>query len=414
MRFQSVALLLLLTPAAYAQQHNANFDAERKRADELYTAGKHLEALALYEDLCKQDQTIAVFAERHGAGLLLQSAAVKDPKERMVAREQGIAEIRRAQKLGDKSPYVQAVLAENAKSLFGSIMSGVPLSIGYTYGGTAEAQEALRQAEASFNANDLAGAITLYQKAVELDPKWYMASLFTGDAYFRMKDFANAGVWYQKAIDIDPDRDTAYRYLGDALYKSGEPSKAKVMYERAIVAEPYSKTSWLSLQQWINITHTPASRVRVNRPAIHTLNGVLQPDADLATETGDGRSAWIEYEKSRVAHGALTTNQPIVAGGTDATGRLTPSGYRHSIAEESDAIRAMLADVRAKMKAGTVDEAKLDPSIKTLMQIDHDGMLECWVALDAADAGIRSDYANFRASHRDLLEQYIDKYVLHG
>ena len=59
--------------------HDPNFESERKQADELFLTQKPLEALPLYEDLCRQDPTIAVFAERHAAGLLAKQATLSDP-----------------------------------------------------------------------------------------------------------------------------------------------------------------------------------------------------------------------------------------------------------------------------------------------------------------------------------------------
>jgi hypothetical protein len=48
-----------------------------------------------------------------------------------------------------------------------------------------------------------------------------------------------------------------------------------------------------------------------------------------------------------------------------------------------------------------------------LLDLDKDGMLECWILLNGADQGIVQDYAAYRATHRALLHAYIDKYVIH-
>jgi tetratricopeptide (TPR) repeat protein len=136
-------------------QHEANFDAERKQANDLFLAGEILKSLPLYEDLCR------------------------------------------------------------------SAISGFPLSVGYLYHGSAEAQPVMKEAAAAFGREDLAGALKLYLRAAQMDPKWYDAALYSGDTYFRQGDMDDAGIWYTKAIAIDPDRDTAYRYWGDALMKAG-------------------------------------------------------------------------------------------------------------------------------------------------------------------------------------------------
>ncbi len=393
-------------------QHGPNFDAERKQANDLYLAGRALEALPLYEDLCRQDQIIAVFAERHGAGLLAKVMTIQDAKEKQAVMAQALAEIRRAQSLGDNSPYVQTILALQAKSPLGSIISGVPLTIAYTYRPTPEAQTVEKDGEAAYGQGDWAAAAEKYKQAYALDPKWYMAALFAGDAYFHLHDAADAGQWFQKAIDIDPDCETAYRYWADTLFKNGDREGAKSKFEEAVVAEPYGRAAMLGLQQWATVMHFQVVRPQVVIPQFTVPGGKLAVDPALATETGDGHASWLVYEQTRVAHGAQMQFQPMVAGAADVNGVLHPSGYRHSLEEESDSIHSMLGDVQRKLQAGTVTSDRLEPSLKKLLEIDKDGMIDCWIVLNAADAGIRADYPAYHKDHRELLAAYIDRYML--
>ena len=410
-----ILLSLLLASALFAQttasQHDANFDAERKQANDLFVAGKVLESLPLYEDLCRQDPTIAVFAERHGSGLIQKSATLSGSAQKAM-QDQGMAEIRRAQSLGDNSAYVQQMLSVGSKTPIGAILTGVPLTAGYMYHGTIEAQAVLKDAEAAFGRQDYPAAVKLYQKAAGLDPKWYDAALYTGDAYFRMADMTNAGVWYAKAIEIDPDRDTAYRYWADALIKTGDKDGAKVKVEQALIAEPYSKSAWLELQQWANLTKTPVALPRLVRPDFKTANGVLQADLSLATDPGNGMKAWLVYEDCRVKHGGMTLSQAIVGGASAANGQLTPTGYRHSLAEEGECLRATALELRTKIIEGTLIQSNLDPSLQTLLALDKTGLLDCWIVLNAADAGIRFDYPAYRKEHREKLANYIERYII--
>ena len=401
------------TATAPTPQHGPNFDTERKQANDLYMAGKPLEALPLYQDLCQQDQTIAVFAERHAAGLLAKVMTIQDATEKQAVMAQGLAEIRRAQSLGDNSPYVQSILALQAKSPLGSIFSGVPLTVAYTYRTTPEAQAVEKEGEAAYGQGDWSVAAEKYKQAYALDPKWYFAALFAGDAYFHLHDVADAGQWFQKAIDIDPDCETAYRYWGDTLFKNGDREGAKSKFEEAVVAEPYGRTAMLGLQQWAALMHFQIVHSQVVIPRFTISGGKLAEDPAIENETGDGHASWLVYEQTRVAHGAQMQFQPIVAGATDVNGVLHPSGYRHSLAEESESIHAMLADVQRKLKAGAVTSDRLEPSLKYLLEIDKGGMIDCWILLNAADAGIRADYPAYRKDHRDLLAAYIDRYILH-
>ena len=392
--------------------HESNFESERKQADELFLAQKPLEALPLYEDLCRQDPTVAVFAERHGAGLLAKAITLSDPSDQMKVHVQAINEIKRAQKLGDNSAYVRAVLNADSKTLVGAILSGIPLTVGYTYHGKPEAQAVFHEAEAAFGRSDWATAAKLYVQAAGLDPGRHDPALYAGDSYFRVKDGANAGVWFAKAIAIDPERETAYRYWGDALFQAGDQAGAREKFVEAVVVEPYGNPPILELGQWAQRTGHQLVKPAITRPEFTTPGGTLQIDPQLAASAQDGRSSWIVYQQYRVAHGARTLNQLIVAGGSDANAVVTPSEYRHTVAEEHAALRAMLADIDAKLRSGALTEANLDPSIRNIRSLEKANALGAWVAINAADAGIRSDYADYRAHHRQHLVDYVNNYLI--
>lgn len=402
------------TPAV--PHHEANFESERTRADELFLAQKPLEALPLYEDLCRQDPTVAVFAERHGAGLFAKEATIHDPdpdsKVRFKVHQQAIAELRRARALGDNSAYVRTALNADSKTLAGAIVAGIPLTAGYTYHGKPEAQAVLRDAEAAFARSDWAGAAKLYVSAATLDPTWYDPALFAGDSFFRMKDLANATLWFSKAVAIDPDRETAYRYWGDALFQAGDRDGARQKFVEANVAEPYGIPAISELGQWAQRTGHQIVKPAIARPEFITPDGVLKIDPALAASTTDGRASWIVYQQYRVAHGARTLNQPILGGSIDANAVVTTKDYRHTIAEEHAALRAMLADIDEKVKAGTLQEANLDGSIRNLRNLERANALGAWVAINAADAGIRSDYPDYRAHHRKHLLEYVNGYLI--
>lgn len=400
-------------PSISVVHHESNFDSERKQANELFLAQKPLEALPLYEDLCRQDPTVAVFAERHGAGLLAKQATLSDPAAQSKLRLQAINELKRAQSLGDNSAYVRTVLSANTKTFVGAIIAGIPLTVGYTYAGKPDAQAVFHQAEAAFGRSDWTAAVQLYTQAAALDPAWYDAALYAGDTYFRLKNGTDAGIWFAKAIAIDPDRETAYRYWGDALFQTGDPLSSREKFVEAIVAEPYATPPFLELGQWAQRTGHQIVKPAITRPEFTTPDGVLKIDPELAASTQDGRASWIVYQQYRVAHGARTLNQTIVAGASDANAVVHPSGYQHTIAEEHEALRAMLADIDSKLKAGTLLEANLDPSISNLRKLEAANALGAWIAINAADAGIRSDYPEYRAHHRKHLIDYINAYLIH-
>jgi tetratricopeptide (TPR) repeat protein len=400
------------TPSSGGPQHEPNFESERKQANALFLAQKPLEALPLYEDLCRQDPTVAVFAERHGAGLFAKEATLSDPAERMKIHLQAINEIKRAQALGDNSAYVRTALSVDTKTLVGAIIAGIPLTVGYTYHGTPDAQAIFNEAEAAFGRSDWAAAASLYVKAAALDPSWYVPAVCAGDAFSRMQDTAHAGIWFAKAIAIDPDRETAHRYWGDVLFRAGDPIGARETFVEAVVAEPYGTPPISELIQWARRTGHQIVKPAITRPDFTTPDGALRVDPELAASTQDGRSSWIIYQQYRVAHGARVLDQLILAGGSDANAVVTPSGYRHTIAEEHAALRAMLADVGTKLQSGALTEANLDPSIRNIRTLEAANVLGAWIAISAEDAGIRSDYPDYRAHHRKHLVDYVNTYLI--
>lgn len=414
----SLGVSLVAQQQAPAPQHQANFDQERQQADALYVAGKPLEALPLYEDLCKQDPTVAVFAERHGTGLLKKADVTADPQVKNQLMSAGIAEILRAQSLGDNSPYVASVLNASSKTPENAALNAplgmLPLTVGYMHAGSEKAQALYAQAEQAFAQGNFAAAAPLYVKAAQADPQWYMPALNAGDAYFHLKDWKNANLWYGKAVAIDPERETAYRYWGDELFAAGDVMGAKARYVDAVIAEPFTAVTWSKLAEWAKVTRTSFIIPRVDRPEFTTANGVLKVDTALEKETGDGRSSWLVYQRVRAAHGAPSAGQLKMAGATGANGQFTPSGYVHSLAEEMDALNAMLADVQKKVAAGTLAEAKLDLGIRRMLALQKMGFLEPFVMLNFSDAGLRHGYPAYRAAHRDVMVRYLNQVVAVG
>ena len=268
------------------------------------------------------------------------------------------------------------------------------------------------EAEAAFGRSDWAAAAKLYAQAASLDPGWYDPALYAGDSFFRMKDGPNAGIWYAKAVAIDPDRETAYRYWGDSLFRAGDQASARDKFVEAVVVEPYSNQPLSELGQWAQRTGHQVVKPAITRPEFTTPGGALRIDPELAASIQDGRASWIVYQKYRVAHGARTLNQLIVPGALDANAAVTPNEYRHTIAEEHAALRAMLADIDTKIQSGALAEASLDPAIRNIRNLEKANVLGAWIAINAADAGIRSDYPDYRAHHRKHLVDYVNNYLI--
>jgi len=261
--------------------------------------------------------------------------------------------------------------------------------------------EAFQRAEKLFATGDLAGAIQQYEAAFAADPKMYEAPLFAGDSEFKRGNFAAANQWYAKAVAIDPDRETAYRYWGDCLMKQGDTTQAEGKFIDAIIAQPYQRTPRVGLKQWADSTGALLAPPPIKLPARPTVDakGNVSITIDPSIKDTSVVSASMMYSMNSATWHSKKFKETYPA----------EAQYRHSLAEEVDGIRGALT-VLSEQK---ITPEKMDPTWRTLSAIDKDGMLECWILLDAPDQGIAQDYLAYRAKHRDLLHAYIAKYDVH-
>jgi tetratricopeptide (TPR) repeat protein len=370
-----------------AAKSDAEVQKENVQAETLYQQQNFLGALPLFEDLHLQRPESNVFRERL-AVCLLARAGTEAPPEAAQTRERAKKLLLEAKAGGDNSSLLE-VLLEKLSAPSAAVIQKSP------------GAELMLKGEKAFSNGNLKKALALYKQAAEADPKLYEAALLAGDTEFKMKDYDEAGKWFAKAIAINPDRETAYRYWGDALMQKGEQKTARSKFVDAVIAEPYTKASWVGLQQWAN-----ASQARLASPPI-TLPKQAVPDEKGnvnvtidPSKAGDAASgAWLVY-----------STQPMMWRSTEFKKHYpSETVYRHSLAEAAESLRAVIAVVKEQK----IPEDKLDTTLTSLLALDKDGMLECWIVLNGADQGIVQDYAAYRATHRELLRAYIDKYVIH-
>ena len=93
---------------------------------------------------------------------------------------------------------------------------------------------------------DFLHAIGMFERAIELDPKYAMAHAGLADAYSMLYRYADASQQNarlaeqasQRAIELDPDSAEAQASLGTALFTSGQYDAAEKRFEAAILINP--------------------------------------------------------------------------------------------------------------------------------------------------------------------------------
>ncbi len=389
------ALILALGFAAgpLGAQTDDSVAAMNAKVNELIKEQNYTAALPLLEKLVVAEPDNADHFFHLGFGLLAQAQNTQDPAQRKALRVRAHGAFVKSKQLGEQAPVVDALI----QAIPEDGAEAPPFSR------NAAANDLMNTAEALFAQGKLDDALNYYQQALALDPQLYEAALFTGDVYTQQGDFAQAEVWYKKAIAINPNRETAYRYSATPLMKQGNTIEARDRYIEAYITEPYSKFAQSGLAQWGQVTKTTLAHPKIEIPVTVTYDASgkmnINLDANVLTRTDDGSAAWIAYGGTR----KLWQDEKFAKRYPNET------AYRHSLAEEADALRTVLSMVAEDKKVKT-----LEPSLAKLKKLNDEGLLEAYILLAQADAGIQKDFPDYLQQHRDKLRQYVLEYVVTG
>jgi tetratricopeptide (TPR) repeat protein len=260
----------------------------------------------------------------------------------------------------------------------------------------------MQEGESAFAQGKMDEALKKYQKALELDPKLYYAALYSGDVYVQKAEYPNAEIWYQKAIQIDPARETAYRYSATPLMKQKKYDQARDRYIEAYISEPFNRYAVGGLTQWAQITGARLGHPKIDIPTDFSADEkgsskiTLDANTLLSGSKEDGSTAWMMYGITRANwQSEFVKKFP------------NEKAYRHSLAEELDALQSVLRLATADKKA-----KKLSPSLTLLKELNDKGLLESYILLALADKGIYQDYAGYLKQNRGKLRQYVAEYII--
>jgi tetratricopeptide (TPR) repeat protein len=254
----------------------------------------------------------ALIHERLGFALLTLTGTLPDAAARKQQRLRARTLFARAIALGSKDQQVQAMLDAIPED------GGADVS----YSDSPAADDAMRRAEVAYSSGDYRTAFAEYQKALAVDSTLYDAALFSGDTYLHTQPLDSAYLWYGRATRINPDREAAWRYWSDVLLKQSRPDDAVEKAIEAIVAEPYSRVSRQALAAWAQRTRTRVALPRVMLPIRDT--------------TATPSAGWVAYDSVRRAwQGTAGSRSAAFAAAYPDEPR-----YRHSLAEEREALRA--------------------------------------------------------------------------
>lgn len=373
-------------------QTGESIEKLKAKVFELTEKTNYLEALPLLEKIVVAEPNNARMHFYLGFALIARANNTKDVDQRIALSKRARAAFIRAKELNIEEPVVDALI------------ESIPLdgSLGQTFSENIAANSLMTQAEAFFSQGKLDDALRNYQKALTLDPRLYHAALFSGDVFMSKEDFANAELWYKKAIDIDPTKETAYRYSATPLMKQGKTAEARDRYIEAFITEPYNKFAIAGLVQWGQATKTSLAHPTIDIPTNVTFDekgeAKVNLDANALLGNDDGSFAWISYGATR----SKWHNETFVQ-------KYPGQKYRHSLAEEAEALRSVIALATSDKKT-----KKLSSALVKLKKLNDEGLLEAYILLAKPDDGIALDHPTYLKENREKLRRYAVQYVVTG
>lgn len=389
-KFRILAIISIFVLSAFSTAMIAQTDdpaALKAKAQALFDEGKLIDALPIYEKLAVQLPKDSGVMRNLGFALLGQAANTSDTEKRRQIRIRARDTFIIARDLGDNSLTVRGII------------DGLPTDgrDGQGFSDNPEANKVMEQAEAYFSAGKMDDAFAAYQRALELDPRCYYAALFSGDVKMQAKQWDEAEKWYQRAITIDPFRETAYRYSASPLMKQMKFDRARDRYVEAYITAPYDRLAISGLVQWGQATKTQLGHPKIDIPKTTVgPDGKKNVDITISPTMDDGSMAWIAYSTTR---DEWQKTKFVKAYPNEKT-------YRHSVAEEADALRSVLS------MAKSLKPKTLNSQIGMIEKLDKDGVLEAYILLAIPDEGIAADHPAYLRQNREKLRQYVTKYVI--
>ena len=391
------ALLLFALALTFAQPASAqtgDLEQTKQKAAALINDLKYVEAFPLLEKIVAAEPDNPEMQFYLGFALIAKANDIDmpDAEARRKLRVRARASFVRAKQLGYDAPLVDALITSLPPDG----------SEGAAFSSNVAAEAIMKTAEAHFSKGELDDALKNYQRALVLDPKLYHGALFSGDVYLHKNNYEQAEFWYQKAISIDPNRETAYRYSATPLMRQRKFDQARDRYVEAYITEPYNRFAISGISQWAEATNTRLGHPQIDIPVTVTFkdNGDANIGLDpAALGQDDGSFAWIGYGLTRT-----TWRKEKFA-------KTYPkeTAYRHSLAEEAEALRKVVGVATTDKRTKT-----LTPALAKLKKLNDEGLLEAYLLLGRADQGLAQDHRAYLATNRALLRRYVMEYVVRG
>jgi tetratricopeptide (TPR) repeat protein len=395
-----------------AQSGKDGGDATTKSGDdtekvlELFRQKRFADAVPYLEKMVVDDPKDSDLRFLYGFSLFIKASSLTDKTEARKMLSQARQQFVKAKELGSKDENVDKFIALLPPD---GGESGATTPTTQNFSKNNEAEAFMAQGEAFFASGAYDKAFEMYQNALKKDPNIYEAALWSGDVFLQKGEFDKAETWYQNAIRINPNRETAYRYSATPLMKQKKYDEARGRYVEAYITEPYNSRALGGLTQWSEVTGVEIGHPLIDVPATvsSTSDGNTSITLGTSDKSDDGSFVWASYSLARA------TWQNGAGGLSDSFKKAYPNEtkYRHSLAEEYDALKLAVTTLKRRMSDKDNPVKKLNPQLAKLVELYDAGLLEPYILLAMKDEGIVQDHPAYLKQNRDKLRQYVLKYV---
>jgi hypothetical protein len=182
--------------------------------------------------------------------------------------------------------------------------------------------------------------------------------------------------------------------------EAGEMKEAREKLVQGLLISDGSYIN-LPLNMWLNANHLSLKKIDIKVPDEYPIGktGTMIVVNPAWLGKNDGRDAWLMYPRTR----RLWKNEKYF-------NEFQITSYRHSLAEEVDALSQVVAAFNESLAKGNVKEP--DPALMLLSRFQREGLLEAFVLLIQHDKEVSAELYRYQTQHRDKLMEFADKYII--
>jgi tetratricopeptide (TPR) repeat protein len=252
------------------------------------------------------------------------------------------------------------------------------------------AKEMFNQAEKQFQSNNFGKAAELYQKAIDIQPNYFKASLYLGDSYYAMKNYREAINYFKRSVESFPTMLEPRKYLSDAYNGEG-------LYNKAIEEGINALCIYPDQNMYIKVRDLIARHE--NKLLPRQLVRVVYP-ISKETSSGEIPGEFTDEEQSKLLKKQADYWEYYSAAGKNLKDKFDTKGINSSNNGERYLELACWKEMLKYSQA---------PELETARKMKALGMLDCYVFITCFHHDIYDQYHDFASLNKEKIKSYFEK-----